>query len=57
MLIDKDQALKDFVRVSINLFAPRLEEDFELQIAENITQQSLAKCYGVEVSKVKALVR
>ena len=33
MIVDKDQALKDYVRVAINLFAPRLEEDFDMSIA------------------------
>ena len=45
------------MRVSINLFAPRFVEDFDLQIAENLTLQSLAQCYGVEAHKVKDMVR
>ena len=31
---DFDQALKDYVRVSIGLFAPRFDETFEVNIAE-----------------------
>ena len=57
LVLDQDQALKDYVRVAINLFAPRLEEEFDLQIAENLTLQSLAKCYGKELSEVKQKVR
>ena len=57
MIIDKDQALKDYVRVSINLFAPRLEEDFDMSIAESLCLNSLAHCYGKEIPQVKALVR
>lgn len=29
-----DQALKDYVRISIGLFAPRYDETFEVNIAE-----------------------
>ena len=57
IVVDKDQAIKDFVRVAINLFAPRLQEDFDLQIAENLTVQSLAQCFSCETAKVKELVR
>ena len=56
-MLDQDQALKDFVRVSINLFAPRWEEDFDMRVAESITSQSLARCYGKDVAHVKQLVR
>ena len=56
-MLDQDQALKDFVRVSINLFAPRLEEDFDMRIAESHTLQSLAQCYGKDVAQVKQMVR
>ena len=33
VVIDEDMALKDYVRIAINLFAPRFDEDFDLNIA------------------------
>ena len=37
VLIDEDMALKDYVRVAINLFAPRFDEDFDLNVAGQLT--------------------
>ena len=41
-----DQALKDYVRVSIGLFAPRFDETFEVNIAEQLTIQAIAKAFS-----------
>ena len=43
--------------MSINLFAPRLVEDFDMQVAESLTVQGLANCYGRDIADVKKLVR
>jgi ATP-dependent DNA ligase len=49
--------LKDYVRVSIGLFAPRFDETFEVNIAEQLTATAIAKSFNVSVDQVKALVR
>ena len=54
---DLDQALKDYVRVSIGLFAPRYDESFEVNIAEQLTIQALAKTFNVTTAHVKTLVK
>ena len=38
------------------MFAPRLEEDFDMQIAENLTLQSLAQCFAKDPADVKGMV-
>jgi hypothetical protein len=50
---DLDQALKDYVRVSIGLFAPRFDETFEMNIAEQLTIQALAKTFQKQVEEVR----
>lgn len=49
--------MKDYVRVSIGLFAPRYDESFEVNIAEQLTIQALAKAYATGVDRVKEQVR
>lgn len=55
--IELDHALKDYVRVSIGLFAPRFDESFEVNIAEQLTTLAIAKSSDVSADRVKALVR
>jgi len=49
--------LKDYVRLSIGLFAPRFDENFEVNIAEQLTTLALAKSFGVKTDQIKDLVR
>lgn len=55
-IVDPDMALKDFVRVSINLFAPRSDENFDLQIADKIMQTTLSLYFKKDVTVVKDLM-
>ena len=50
VVIDPDMALKDYVRIAINLFAPRFDEDFDLNVAGQLTLQSLAHCFDADLA-------
>ena len=56
-LIDEDMALKDYVRIALNLFAPRFDEEFDLNVAGQLTMQSLAQSFEADLAAVKQLVR
>lgn len=45
------------MRVSIGLFAPRFDETFEVNIAEQLTIQALVKAFGTSTDTVKSMLR
>ena len=47
----------DYVKVSIGLFAPRYDEDFNMTIADSITVQAIARCFNSDPSVVNRMVR
>lgn len=56
-LTSDEEALRDFVRVSMGLFQPRYNEDFEINIAESMIEQSLSYSFMVDKLYIKGLLK
>lgn len=52
------QEIIDYVKVTLSLFSPRLDQEFDLSIAESITIQSLQRYLELQDSRqIKALLK